>query len=250
MAVDVDTVYKTVLYILNKEQRGYMPPAEFNSVATQVQLEIFEAYFEELNQQLRIPENDSEYANRVKNLEDKIEIFQRIAVSPAFVPGPPQYFTLPVGPPGVHRIGTVIYQDATEVQRVERNEYYLIKKSPLTAPTTSYPIYMFENNRLHVHPISIVTPADLEVSYIAKPEDPVWAYTVGVPLGEYIFDDTPGGGAGIIPVTGFQDFELHPSEQVNLILNILLYSGVIIRDPSIIQTAAQMIQQDEALEKS
>ena len=132
MAVSVDTVYKTVLYILNKEQRGYMPPAEFNSVATQVQLEIFEAYFEELNQQLRIPENDSEYANRVKNLEDKIEIFQRIAVSPAFVPGPPQYFTLPVGPPEVHRIGTVIYQGATEVQRVERNEYYLIKKSHLT----------------------------------------------------------------------------------------------------------------------
>ena len=45
MAVNVNTVYQTVLYILNKEQRGYVPPAEFNSLAAQVQLEIFESYF-------------------------------------------------------------------------------------------------------------------------------------------------------------------------------------------------------------
>ena len=30
MAISVDTVYKTVLLILNKEQRGYMTPDEFN----------------------------------------------------------------------------------------------------------------------------------------------------------------------------------------------------------------------------
>ena len=49
MAVNVDTVYKTVLFILNKEQRGYMTPDEFNKVGQQVQLEIFENYFEELS---------------------------------------------------------------------------------------------------------------------------------------------------------------------------------------------------------
>ena len=44
--VSADIVYKTVLLILNKEQRGYMTPFEFNNIATQVQREIFEAYFE------------------------------------------------------------------------------------------------------------------------------------------------------------------------------------------------------------
>ena len=48
MAVNVDIVYKTVLSILNKEQRGYITPSEFNKVATQVQLEIFNEYFNEL----------------------------------------------------------------------------------------------------------------------------------------------------------------------------------------------------------
>ena len=48
MAVNVDTVYQTVLAIANKEQRGYLTPEEFNSLAEQVQLEIFEKYFEDL----------------------------------------------------------------------------------------------------------------------------------------------------------------------------------------------------------
>ena len=36
MAVNVDIVYKTVLLILNQQQRGYMTPDEFNKTATQV----------------------------------------------------------------------------------------------------------------------------------------------------------------------------------------------------------------------
>ena len=45
MAINVNEVYQTVLYILNKEQRGYVTPAEFNSLARQAQLDIFEKYF-------------------------------------------------------------------------------------------------------------------------------------------------------------------------------------------------------------
>ena len=40
MAINVNTVYQTVLLILNKEQRGYMTPQEFNNIGNQVQLEI------------------------------------------------------------------------------------------------------------------------------------------------------------------------------------------------------------------
>ena len=73
--VDVNTVYRTVLLIINKESRGYLTPDEFNKTATQVQLEIFNEYFEDLNQQYRVNNNDTEYADRVKNLEQKISIF-------------------------------------------------------------------------------------------------------------------------------------------------------------------------------
>ena len=36
-------------------------------------LEIFEEYFESLNQQLRIPQNESEYGDRQKNVDDLIQ---------------------------------------------------------------------------------------------------------------------------------------------------------------------------------
>ena len=41
MAINVDNVYKTVLLVLNQEQRGYITPDELNKTATQVQLDIF-----------------------------------------------------------------------------------------------------------------------------------------------------------------------------------------------------------------
>ena len=63
-------------------------------------------------------------------------------------------------------------------------------------------------------------------------------YSVGA-VGQYTYNSV-----------GSTQFELHPSEQTNIILNILMYAGIIIRDPNVIQTASQLIAQDEALEKT
>ena len=48
--INVNTVYTTVLSIMNKEQRGYLTPDEFNKIATQVQLEMFEKMFDMLTE--------------------------------------------------------------------------------------------------------------------------------------------------------------------------------------------------------
>ena len=311
MAINVDLVYKTVLLILNQQQRGYITPDEFNKVGNQVQQGIFERYASDLNQQLRIPENDSEYANRVKNLEEKIDIFKKIDpavyADPYFnlpsissvatstqtfivpgVPNPPTNkafiitdwsvaqsqgslikiflngieqtiaqatfstttnivtFTIAPSiaavilvqlyPSTFYRLGTVIHKDTTLVQMVERNEFYLIQNSPLTAATISQPIFLYEEERLQVFPSTITS--EIKVSYIKKPDQIKWGYVAGG-LGQYIYN----------PPTS-TDFELHPSEQVDVITGILLYSGVIIQDPTIIQVASQQIQKEEINEKS
>ena len=354
--INIDTVYKTVLYILNKEQRGYITPAEFDKLSNQVQREIFEQYFEELNQQLRVPQTDNEYADRVKNLEEKIDIFKKFATS-ATTPAVtyvaaagvvPAHFTLPSD---LHRLGTLIYSEK-KIQPINRNEYFLVNKSPLTKPTEAYPVYTLEGtgapseapSLAYVYPDSIQSGVD--AYYIKAPADPRWGYSVGG-LGQYVYEGTPyganllntggsltssiiaplttaattsvtsvavpsadvtvtppGGTGATISITvgtspgpvtavniigagsgfgvgdvievgtaliggatplkielqasdfnanstyGSTQLELHPSEQTNIILNILMYCGVIIRDPQIVQNAAQMIAQDEANEKS
>jgi len=45
-------------------------------------------------------------------------------------------------------------------------------------------------------------------------------------------------GGSVIPTTGKQDFILHDSDRVQLILGILKYAGLVIADPTIIQAAS------------
>ena len=299
MAVNVDIVYKTVLLILNKEQRGNLSPDEFNKVATQVQLEIFESYFDTLNQQLRRPDNDTEYADRIKNVDQDISIFKEYGDTTYVAPG--KYFTLPTTsgasvatqsftgdgttisfpftsitssqlassvisvtingvvttaytisganiifntvpannaaivvtatPEDFYRLGTVIYKGSTEAQLVQRNELLYINTTPLVAPTTTYPIYLYENHKLYVYPQTITS--DVTVSYLRKPLDVIWNFTI--PSGQNYYQYNP---------TNSVDFELSKTEQTNIILKILLYSGVVIRDPQIINVAAQQVQQE------
>ena len=72
--VNINTVYQTVLALANKEQRGYITPQEFNLFANQAQMSIFEQYFYDLNQFLRVPGNNTAYADMVNLLEEKIKL--------------------------------------------------------------------------------------------------------------------------------------------------------------------------------
>ncbi len=251
MAINVDTVYKTVLLILNKEQRGYVTPDEFNKIATQVQLEIFEKYFEDLNQQMRIPENDSEYGNRVKNVDEKISIFKTIqSLAPSWVVGTNE-FNIVQSPatitPTVHRIGTVIYKDEQELEKVDRNDWLRLNMSKLTRPTADYPMYLYQDNKIIIQPPSLVQVDPLNpltildqfsISYVRKPADVTWGYTV-LTNGAYSFDSTSS-----------QDFEIDDTDQTEVILRILIYMGIVIRDPQIVQAAAQQAGSEEQNQKS
>jgi hypothetical protein len=248
MAVSVDIVYKTVLSILNKEQRGYMTPDEFNRVGNQVQLEIFESYFEDLNQQLRIQQTDDEYANRQKNIDNKISVFKTSNVCSWVSLG--KYFSTPTN---LHKIGTVIYNGEVEVERVQKNDFIYMNLSQLTKPTKNFPVYLYEypntltgtalnsNPKIYVHPLSI--QSGISVSYIRKPTEIIWAYSgiggVTWTSGPYIYN-----------ATNSINFELDASERTNIIIRILSYAGMIIRDQEVIQAAVQKIQSEEINSKN
>ena len=254
MAINVNTVYQTVLMILNKEQRGYMTPTEFNTVATQVQLEIFEKYFDDLNQQLRIPQADTDYADRQENIDEKMAIFKTFGVPIYKALGAEpntnlSYWDLPVQDSYsetvvFYRLGTVLYNNDKIVQRLDRSDFYYVDRSKLTKPTKLNPIYLYENKKLFIKPDNIIS--DITVDYIRKPNEVIWGFTSGG-LGQYNYNSDTYDST---TKQGSISFELHESEQTEVILKILLYSGIIIRDPEVVQTAAALVQAEETNKKS
>ena len=262
--INVNAVYQTVLLILNKEQRGYVTPNEFNKIATQVQLDIFEKYFEDLNQQIRVPQNNSQYGNRLDNLDEKTAIFKdNIALNHVNLYPSRSFWTLPSS---VHFIGDLKWINELKgkeyiIERVNPGEASLRENSNYTSPNTIHPIYTETGAytagssiaganviRVFGPPADLLSANAVRADIIRKPRDVVWAYQLGS-MGQYLYEPTTTG-AGVIPQTGSQDFELHMSEQTEIVLNILMYMGVVIRDPQIVQNAAQMIQQDEVNAKS
>ena len=259
MAINVNTVYQTVLFILNKEQRGYVTPAEFNSLAVQVQDEIFQSYLPDGNQVNRQnqnnTQNDTEFFNIFKNISYKIAPFIDEVTFEKTATGSSVFYypvsnDLGVSNRSIYNIGEVISTYTGDVtynsvtQLVDKSDYNKITRSKLTQPTKQYPIFFTSSpysitlqtsgNLLNISP----TPDSVTANILFQPSTPFWRFVSGTNR-SYVYDSSNS-----------VNFELEISEQSNVIIRILKYCGVIINDPTIIQAASQDIQQTTINEKS
>ena len=241
MAVSVDTVYQRVLGILNKEQRGYVTPQEFNLFANQAQLDIFEQYFYDINQFGRLPGNSTEYSDMLTLLNEKINLFE--TTSPMTYSG--GYFILPNN---LYRLGSIIYTNTTtnsfgvvsnediEVERINKNEFLYINASPLTKPKNVRPIYIADTNGIKAYGNSPLA-AGVKCNYIKTPAKVEWGYQMV--YNEALYDQTRS-----------QDFELHASEETDLVLKVLALAGVSTMVNDVYALAAQEEASKNQQEKS
>ena len=221
--VNIDTVYQTVLALANKEQRGYITPQEFNLFANHAQNDIFEQYFYDLNQFKRAPGNSSNYADITKNIASKINIFlSKYSANP--LPGVAQ-------PNDFYRVVSAS-QDGAKCEYVtrEQQEFYA---SPLTSPTKNRPIFYDLDGSFEFRP----SGQSVAISYIRKPKTPKWSYVV--------VNEKP-----LWNPSNATHFELHPSEEKNLIVKILKLAGISIEDPGVVTVASQEEVKDIQQEKS
>jgi len=235
MAVNINTVYQRVLAILNKEQRGYITPQEFNLFANQAQMEIFEQYFYDLNQALRLPGNDTGHADMTNILEEKISIFKKNKAS-AGLSVSNNKITLSTN--DLYRL-TAVYLSDVECDRVTKREARDILLSPLSVPTADRPIFYEQDNGFYIYDSdSLVTAAtNVDIDYIKKPVDISWAYNTV-------------SGAAVNNASNTIDSELHESEETALVFKILQLAGLAVKDTSVYQAGSQMeiknIQQEKA----
>ena len=219
MAININKVYRVVLAILNKEQRGYLTPDQFNRLGRQAQLDLFEKSFYDYNRAL-IKENrigsSSEYGDIAGNIQEKIDVFAKSATL-TFTTG------IAAEPNDLYRTILLTVNGDTEVEPVKKTELAYLNSSKLTAPSASYPVYYSEGENVKIFPTTITSA---NIDYIKIPLDPIWGYT-------------SSGGAYTYASGSSTDFELHPSEESLLVTKILAYAGVVLKDPTVIQVAAQ-----------
>jgi len=226
MAVSIDTVYQKVLAIANKEQRGYITPQEFNLFADQVQMDIFEQYFYDINQFNRVPGNNTEYADMLTLLEEKIAIFKNIKL--LYYQSP--YFQKPRE---LYRVGT-LETGYGEIEQVTHKEYLTMSLSPLARPTLKRAVYVDMPRGFRIYP---TFTNNVHCHYIRKPIKASWGYSVV-------------GGNALYNADKSEDFQLHPSEENNLIIKILALVGISIKDPSVYQIAVAEDNKNIQQEKS
>ena len=228
--VSVDTVYQRVLMLANKEQRGYITPQEFNLFANQAQMDIFEQYFYDLNQFRRLHGNDTVHSDMVTILEEKIGAFHEFRGS-GFMS---QLTANGAGfelPDNLYRLDQIRIE-GTQCERLNIRDYNEVRMSPLTRPTSTRPIYALRQGNVLVINNGGATQLNLaevddngalvnsvNMAMIRTPEQTSWGFTM---VGDVAIHNANA--------PDHQDFELHRSEETDLVMKILTLAGITIKD--------------------
>jgi hypothetical protein len=229
----IDNVYQKVLALANKEQRGYITPLEFNLLANQAQELIFEQYFYDLDQFKRRDTDETSFSDMQELIENKLALFTDIGM----VTGGVQYPTsFPViGGAPVYRTGRIFTLDSTtnmnyEAKHVETNEVrnYLGSEFHM-AGLEKNPIYHKSNMsgmdiEVYNHQGLVITGVTCEL--ITRPIKVEWGYDVIAEKALY-------------NASRSVNFQLHASEETELVFKILELAGIVINKVGLVQTAAQ-----------
>ena len=224
----INDVRNTVLSIISKDNRGYITPEEFNLFAKQAQLEIFEQYIYSYSNSI-VKQNarmfGEGYTDVPKNMGEVLDSFSTLASLTFSNPN----FLLPID---FYYLERVMYNNTIEVEKVSQRKISALLNSNLTAPDVNNPVYTMSDPGLVVYPTTIST--NITTQYLRYPKDPVWTYN-SITAGQPVFD----------PTNAFaQDFELPLSDFSGLVVKILQYAGVSIREMEVVQAAKSEEIQD------
>ena len=231
MAVNINNVYQTVLTIINKENRGYVTPDEFNRLANIAQLEIFESYFVKAVQVAQADVTADDGANPMMVNAEKIAIFHATENNLTLTSGVFQY------PPNFYRLETVTVNGVIADQ-VSHKDIRYINLSPLTAPVATQPVFTRDAGGFRLYPATVTT--GVEIDYLRQPLEPRWTFLTNPN------DMMPVYNPDAMDA---QNFELHPSEEQDLVYKILSLAGVVIRDAEVQGVGTGKEQQVQATEQ-
>lgn len=244
MAISVDTTYQRVLALANKEQRGYITPQEFNLLANQAQMSIFEGYFYAKNQRDRAETgrtNEVDESDIGELLDRKLGPFQSFeAVSSGHTF--PATVTVSSVAYDVFQTGIVLLGDEP-CQKVSMFDAQRLKKSARHMAATDNQAPIYTNNR--------ISDRDIVVYAGGINTDQEQEETVGVTVECFRVPKTVNWPYVVVNKKALYnsslavDFELHKSESDTLVNKILELSGIVLNKTGLTKTAGSIIAQEQ-----
>jgi len=263
--INIDTVYQRVLALANKEQRGYITPQEFNLHANQAQLDIFEQYFYDLaamsalnarSEQAQSPGVNvamaPDFGDTVNIIREKLSIYKHTTDVSLTVDNTNMCYRLPPLQAGLYRTGRMYYSgtngSSIPIKRIEKSdleaitELFAAKSNSRWHTNDTAEILYTENTDGSYSLYSesdgtnapITSANRLKVEVIEGAPVPVkWGYVV---VNEKALYDANNS----------THFNLHRSEETNLVIKILELAGITINKPGLVQIASQEEQQNDA----
>lgn len=216
--ININDVKVLVYDLAAKQAQAFPSPDDFNSYCNLASLDLFNYYNDERNKMLlRVKSGESLKIPQVLNNFVVNDVSLTLATGSASIPTNYAYdlaVKTPVG--GVNK--SIIKVDLDKV------ESYL--NSTIDNPTATNPIYIETADNFQIYPTTI-TPAYL--TYLKYPNTVVWAYSMST-------------GRPVYDATNSVSFEWSFSEYYRLVVRILNYMSISIRDNELERFAQQQTQ--------
>jgi hypothetical protein len=127
----------------------------------------------------------------------------------------------------------VISQAVKEADKVSVGKITMLNSSLLTQPNNIFPSYTLEGDYINIYPKTINQFGQIEAVYFRHPKVPKWTYST-LANGEPVFNQSQ---------PDYQDFELPYEDTYRLVMKILQYCGMSIREAEVTQFG--MIQEQQ-----
>lgn len=211
----IDKVYRLVMFIANKEQRGDITPARFNLLAEMAQLEFISKRVGNIKiiNERGVPQFGYESSWRIH--EDLRPMVQGPEVIPVLPNG--NFFY----PYGYIWVDAVHKNDFSPIKRITADQYPHIKRSQIIPPSEEYPVMIMRNPYGFIDPYSI---GSFSMSYLKTPPTPVWGYGT--------VDDSPVFDANLST-----DFSIPPMSWLEIAILILQHIGINLSSAEVTQYA-------------
>ena len=222
------------MYLLNKNNKGYITPEQFNSFSELAQQAIFEDLFYTYAKWIVNKTNrraNSSYSDIPKNVREMIDVFSTYTTSANFTFSTVNNLWSYIGNDfyRTENLSLVVNSNKKKVnvEEVSKSIINSLVNSQISAPTLIHPIYEKVGSDYRVYPI---VPADysLEMLFIRTPKTPKWTY-INV-NGDPLYNAS---------ATDLQNFELPEALYEMLIVKIMGYCGINLREVEIVQLENQ-----------